>query len=97
MKITFDPKKAASNFRKHGVRFSDAESVLFDPTALTREDEDAEGEQCSFLSAQMPQVHFLWSFLLAAANDFNSSRQCQRKVLAITKTPPILIMGAAIA
>lgn len=45
MKITFDPKKAASNFRKHGVRFSDAESVLFDPMALTREDEDAEGEQ----------------------------------------------------
>ena len=38
MKITFDPKKAASNFRKHGVRFSDAESVLFDPMALTRED-----------------------------------------------------------
>ncbi len=45
MKITFDPKKAASNFRKHGVRFSDAESVFFDPMALTREDEDAEGEQ----------------------------------------------------
>ncbi len=45
MKITFDLKKAASNFRKHGVRFSDAESVLFDPMALTREDEDAEDEQ----------------------------------------------------
>ena len=45
MKISFDPKKAASNFRKHGVRFSDAESVLFDPTALTREDKAAEGEQ----------------------------------------------------
>jgi len=45
MKINFDPKKAASNFRKHGVRFSDAESVLFDPMALTREDEDVEGEQ----------------------------------------------------
>ena len=45
MKITFDPHKAAINFRKHGVRFSDAESVLFDPMALTREDMDAEGEQ----------------------------------------------------
>lgn len=45
MKITFDPNKAAINNRKHGIRFSDAESVLFDPLALTREDTDAEGEQ----------------------------------------------------
>ena len=45
MKTTFDPNKAAINYRKHGVRFSYAESVLFDPMALTREDRDAEGEQ----------------------------------------------------
>jgi len=45
MEVTFDPNKAASNYRKHGVRFSDAESVLVDPMALTREDRDAEGEQ----------------------------------------------------
>ena len=45
MKITFDPNKAANNYRKHGIRFSDAEFVLFDPIALTREDMDAEGEQ----------------------------------------------------
>lgn len=45
MKITFDPNKAATNYRKHGVRFSDAEAVLFDPMALTLEDRDAEGEQ----------------------------------------------------
>ena len=37
MKIIFDPNKAAINFRKHGIRFSDAESVLFDPMALTRD------------------------------------------------------------
>ena len=45
MKITFDPNKAVTNYRKHGIRFSDAEPVLFDPMALTREDKDAEGEQ----------------------------------------------------
>jgi len=45
MKVTWDPMKARANLAKHGVRFSDAESVLFDPGALTREDEDAEGEQ----------------------------------------------------
>jgi uncharacterized protein len=45
MTITFDQNKAAANFQKHGVRFSDAEFVLFDPMALTREDNDAEGEE----------------------------------------------------
>lgn len=45
MKVTWDPIKARANLAKHGVRFSDAESVLFDPGALTIEDEYAEGEQ----------------------------------------------------
>ena len=45
MKVTWDPIKARANLAKHDVRFSDAESVLFDPGALTREDEDTEGEQ----------------------------------------------------
>ena len=45
MEIVWDPDKALSNYNKHGVRFSDAESVLYDPLALTIEDEDAEGEQ----------------------------------------------------
>ena len=45
MEITWDPAKAESNFRKHKIRFSDAEAVFFDPMALTIEDEIAEGEQ----------------------------------------------------
>ena len=45
MRISFDPNKATANYRKHGIRFSDAETVLFDPMALTREDCAAEGEQ----------------------------------------------------
>ena len=45
MNIIWDPKKASSNLKKHKIRFSDAESVLYDPLALTIEDEDAEGEQ----------------------------------------------------
>ncbi|MCF8078276.1 MAG: BrnT family toxin [Desulfobacterales bacterium] len=45
MRISWDPKKAESNFRKHKVRFSDAESVLFDPLALTIEDQSVSGEQ----------------------------------------------------
>jgi len=45
MEIEWDPNKATSNIVKHGVRFSDAQAVLFDPQALNTEDEEAEGEQ----------------------------------------------------
>jgi len=45
MRILWDPEKAKLNFRKHKVRFSDAEFVLFDPMALTREDEGTYDEQ----------------------------------------------------
>jgi uncharacterized DUF497 family protein len=45
MDIIWDPKKAETNFRKHGVRFSDAESVLFDPLALTLKYQDVDREK----------------------------------------------------
>jgi uncharacterized DUF497 family protein len=45
MSIGWDPAKARANFAKHGVRFSDAETVLFDPRAITIEDLAAEGER----------------------------------------------------
>ena len=45
MDVVWDPEKARSNLKKHGVRFADAETVLFDPNALTREDMESEGEQ----------------------------------------------------
>jgi len=44
MNVVFDPKKAAANLNKHGVSFAEAEPVLYDPMALTREDDNAEGE-----------------------------------------------------
>ena len=45
MDAVWDPEKAKSNAKKHGIRFSDAEMVLFDPNALTREDMIPDGEQ----------------------------------------------------
>ncbi len=45
MEVEWDPNKAATNLQKHGVRFSDAEAVLFDPNALSFEDTTAQGEQ----------------------------------------------------
>ena len=45
MDITWDVRKADANLTTHGIAFADAEAVLTDPLALTREDPDAEDEQ----------------------------------------------------
>ena len=46
MEITWDSKKAAANPKNHdGVTFDEAQHVLFDPFALSREDSDSEDEQ----------------------------------------------------
>jgi uncharacterized protein len=41
MEIAFDPKKAASNLKKHGVSFDEAKTALLDSLALVRDDPDA--------------------------------------------------------
>jgi uncharacterized protein len=46
MKITWDSKKAVANPRNHeGVTFEEAQHILLDPFALTREDSDSVDEQ----------------------------------------------------
>jgi uncharacterized DUF497 family protein len=45
MQFEFDPVKAHSNLKKHGVSFSDAEAALRDDRAATMEDPSAIGEQ----------------------------------------------------
>jgi len=45
MSVQYDSTKAAANLRAHGVSFSDAEGVLFDPLAVTIEDFSAIGER----------------------------------------------------
>ena len=44
MRIEFDPKKAASNLKKHSVSFEEAASCLLDPLARVRNDPDAVDE-----------------------------------------------------
>lgn len=45
MHINWDPKKAEINYKKHGIRFSDAETVLYDPFAMTLEEHVVANEQ----------------------------------------------------
>lgn len=45
MFFEWDPAKAATNLRKHGVAFTEAVTVFLDPLALTYRDPDhSEGE-----------------------------------------------------
>jgi len=48
MKYSWDPAKASSNFRKHGVRFSDLEPVFEDEMAIVI-DEIVRGEERSVI------------------------------------------------
>ena len=45
MNFEWDPTKAASNRKKHGVDFADAVGVFEDELAITIEDQDAERER----------------------------------------------------
>jgi len=38
-KINWDPKKAETNFKKHAIRLSDTEMVLYDSFAITIEEQ----------------------------------------------------------
>jgi uncharacterized protein len=65
MKLEWDPNKAAINLKKHGVCFSDAEAVLFDPNALSFEDETSKGEQRFVVIG----VDHLWRLLVVVYAD----------------------------
>jgi len=65
MQVEWDSKKAYSNLQKHGIRFSDAEAVLYDPNALSFEDSTAKGEQ-RFIVIGMDH---LWRLLVVVYTD----------------------------
>jgi uncharacterized protein len=49
MNYQWHPAKATANVKKHGIEFADAVGGFEDPSAVTIEDPDSEGEQ-RFLS-----------------------------------------------
>ena len=61
MSIEFDPAKAKTNLRKHGVGFAHAEQALRDPMAFTIEDPDSRGEQRFVTLALMRWAVYWWS------------------------------------
>jgi uncharacterized DUF497 family protein len=57
--IEYDPAKAASNLKKHGVLFEEAATALLDSMALAIEDPDAEGERRRVLIGMSDRARLL--------------------------------------
>ena len=68
MSIEFDPVKARTNLRKHGVSFSHAEQALLDPMAFTVEDPDSRGEQRFVTLGTDSLGRVLWSYTPSATS-----------------------------
>ena len=49
MIFQWDPKKARSNYKKHGVSFEEASTVFADPHSQTFDDPDHSSEETRFL------------------------------------------------
>lgn len=45
MNVEWNPVKARANREKHGVAFPDAEAVLYDANAITREDDVVDDDE----------------------------------------------------
>lgn len=67
MQFTWDPRKAASNLRKHGVSFSEAATVFADPLALFTE--DAWYEDRAILIGQSERQRVLFTVFVEVAED----------------------------
>ncbi len=53
MSFEWDPQKAEANFKKHGVRFPEAESVFEDDCAITIKDDESDSGEQRFVSVGM--------------------------------------------
>jgi uncharacterized protein len=53
MSFEWDPGKAEANFRKHGVRFAEAEPVFVDDQAITITDGESDPDEQRFVSIGM--------------------------------------------
>ena len=49
LRFSWDPRKASSNARKHGVAFDEAATAFGDPLSLTVPDPDHSGAEVRFL------------------------------------------------
>lgn len=53
MSFEWDPSKAEANFRKHGIRFSETESVFADDFAVNITDDESDPSEQRFVAIGM--------------------------------------------
>jgi uncharacterized DUF497 family protein len=59
LQVEWDPDKAESNLRKHGISFEEAATVLADPLSTTVPDPDhSEREERMLVFGRLPPVGF---------------------------------------
>jgi len=67
VEFEWDPNKAASNLRKHGVRFAEAVAVLEDQAALSMPDESTHEER--FVALGMDSIGRILVIVYAVRGD----------------------------
>jgi len=70
--IRWDPRKARSNFRKHGVSFEEAATVFDDMLSITKPDPDHSIEENRFITVGLSSSHRL--VLAAHTEDLDEIR-----------------------
>ena len=53
MNCEWDPRKAEVNFKKHGVRFAEAEPIFEDDFAITNMDDESDPHELRYVSIGM--------------------------------------------
>ena len=72
LRFEWDPRKAASNLRKHGVSFEEASTVFSDPLSLTIADPDhSDDEERWMILGQSNRLRLL---VVAHTDDGNTVR-----------------------
>lgn len=59
MEFAWNPRKAAHNLAKHGVSFTEASAIFYDPLSLTFDDPDHSADEDRFITIGMSDRHRL--------------------------------------
>ena len=78
MIFAWDPRKAASNAKKHGVTFEEAVTAVLDPLAL-RVPDDAHGDKRELLIGRSSKRRTLFVVLVEVRDDMTTHRQRARR------------------
>ena len=87
MSSEWDPRKAEANFKKHEVRFTEAEPVFGDDLAVTNTDDESDPHELRYVSIGTGMKgRVLWWFTAIAAERFASSPHARQRRMSAGNT-----------